>query len=255
VVRGDDHHEHRDDRVHHHDPPPPADAHADDRDAHEHRPGDVDRGHRGELVGDASTNRSVHRLAVLHTGVDEAEPGKHARRRNRDHLHEQACARRHRDRVAHEGVPLAMTDVQPHEERDRDREVQPRVVEVADLHEQGIRQEGVLHRHLAREVQHPLGVPHPLGMADRAGHTRDRQLGRALPQGEQPEHDRGFTRDATDRPQGLPPGPQRRHGHRGEPHRQQRRGSPRDPEARHGRQSAPSMRRWHRPQEEERGWT
>ncbi len=238
MVRGHDDDERRQHRVHDREPSPTTRAERDDDNTDEHGPRDVHRRHRRELVGDTASHRAVHGLAVLHAGVDEADVGEHAGWSHGNHLHQQTRPRSDRDRVAHERIPRPVTYVQPHEERDGDGKVQSGVVEVAEPHDRRVWQHGVLHRQLARKMQHAFDVPHRLRVRDRARHPGDRQLRGALPQREQREHDRGLTREARRHVRARAVETEGHETDRGETGGEQCRGLPRDPEARHHRQSA-----------------
>jgi hypothetical protein len=148
-----------------------------------------------------------------------------------------------------------MTRVQPDEECDRDREVETGVVDVAEPHERRVRQHQSLHGDLIRQVEHPFRVPHPLGVPDCTVDPRDRQLGRPLPQGEQAEHDRGFTAEATDGPHRRSARTRQEERHRREAAGQHRRDRPRDPEARHAFQSDPTASTVASKQPKEHRWT
>lgn len=223
-------------------PAPATRADHDDRDRDEHGPRHVHRRHGRELVGNPAAEGPVHRLAVPQTGVDEPEPRHHAGRSHRDHLHEEAGSRGDRDRVAHARVGVAMPRVQPDEERDGDREMQARVVQIAELHHGRMRQHGPLHRHLVGEMQRALQPPHPVRVGHRALHPCDRELRGPLPQREQTEHDRGLARESPGHAGRPAPGPQQHERADPEDERDQCGRLPRDPEARHPHSLPPPPR-------------
>ena len=91
-----------------------------------------------------------------------------------------------------------MTDEQPHEERDRGRDVHRGVVDVRDPCQPVVVQHEVLEAELRREAQRPLQVVDLAGPVDRSLGRRQRQLAGQPPDRVQRGDDRQLLRRRTD---------------------------------------------------------
>ena len=110
------------------------------------------------------------------------------------------------------------------------------VVQVKELDDQRVRQEGLLEGGLAGQVQHPFEMPDPPAPAQRAAGPDEAERARVLPQREQPEDQRGLLAEHAYRGQ---PGPPRGGAWPPRPPRRQRPRSPLPATRAPGRSSRP----------------
>jgi hypothetical protein len=167
VVRGRDDREECDHGVGEGDPPPAVAHHDDEPDGDHHRPAEVQRRHRRELVGDRLGVVGGVDVGSVHVeGVDEA--GHHPRRGERVGHVDRECGCRDTDQpVPHRAVPVGPADEQPQHEGDGDREVDADVVAVEEC-DQRLAAEGEVlngalgHEPAALDAEHVGGVGHRL---------------------------------------------------------------------------------------------
>jgi hypothetical protein len=232
-------------------PAPAAGASRDYRPGHQHRPGDMDRGHGGQLVSTRrGANRVVNRLPVSRWQVHDAERGQHPRRCDWDEGNDQADRRAGGHRVAHRRVAVAVPGEQPDQHGDEHSEVHGRVVEVRDLRQQRMREDQALDLELAEQADRPLDVPDPPRVIHRARESAGGQVARQLPQRVERDHQAGLAQEgagpsrpasgaagpspAADPPGGMA-GVHEQHTRPAQPDSQQRRLLPVEHEVRHGR--------------------
>jgi hypothetical protein len=168
VVGRRDDREERDRRVGERNPAPAGAHDDDDADPDDHRPPEVQRRHRRELVGHGlGVIRRVDVGPVDVERVDEAVD--HARWSERvdDVDRERGGGDAHQP-VPHRAVPHGMAYEQPQHEGDRDREVHADVVAVEERHDRLAAQ----HERLDRVLRHEpatLRIEHAAGVAERLG--------------------------------------------------------------------------------------
>jgi hypothetical protein len=218
-------------------PTPAAGAPRDHRPGHQHRPGDMDRGHGGQLVSTRrGANRVIDGLPVSRRQVHDAERDQHPRRCDRDEGDDQADRRAGGHRIAHHRVTVAVPGEQPDQHGDKHSEVHGRVIEVRDLRQQRVREEQALHIELAEQADCPLGMPEPPRVIHRARESGGGQVARQLPQGVERDHQAGLAQEGAgpSRPASGVAGVHEQHARPGQPDSQQGRLLPGEHEVRHG---------------------
>ena len=118
----------------------------------------MQRRHRRELVGDAAAlGRAVDVGTEQRAGVDEAEVGPHARRREREHdVDDERRGGQQDQRAPHPEVVGRPAQEHEHQEPDGGGEVHDGVVGVRQLDEAGTVHQPALHVLLHRQVQPAL---------------------------------------------------------------------------------------------------
>ena len=183
-------------------------------------PADVQRRHRGELVGQpvAAGHRPVDGPAEAHPGVHEAMLRQHPRRGQRvDQVDHQ---RGRGDRGEHPAKPQVVPRApheQPGQAGDRGREVDPGVVRVRGADRQRPLQQPRLQVRLVRQLEAALDRPHLVGVEERvSGVLGGDEATDAVRTPEQREHNgfassrrlsggSPFTYTATEMERGRPP--------------------------------------------------
>lgn len=171
VVVGRAHHDEQGERrVQQPQPAPPGTGRDDQPDGDHHRPADVQRGHRGELVRHRVRRGrlSVHRRPVDLPGVDHSGDRQHPGRSQREQevQHQGGGGERGEDTARPDVVPGAAPE-EPDQEENRGREVHGGVVGVRRVDQGPAVQQQPLDRALAGKVQGAFEVPYVPRVAER----------------------------------------------------------------------------------------